>query len=644
MKYKSIITLLLALGIFFPKAQVLMQALEAPDIEPVVPSGWSAEISSVRYLASVYDNDYYPLNSLDLTTQPATAQVGARASDGVNDPLLNYQGVIGTFSTTSSLHMPTKENAFEQRVYYAGTLKLNKTNASAPSINIPSVLATATIPARYIKNSNQDEIVYLNAWFTDGTSASMVQTSNTEIPVFISSDKRLELVQLDMNNGIGRDGKGILLTTFSLTGSNSKMELRLLPGIPDRFADTKTSGIWEHDMFYMPITASDGKSWLSNNLGAGYSQLIEHDFYPLQQAKQMNDYKAYGSLFQWQRKSDGHELMNWTNYDAGVAKYGTAQTLANSWTNAGTNKMIKGGADYTWFNLNLIEDHTDYWGVNGQNDPCPAGYHVPKNEEWDAIKNAYKTTYGNGTNRDAGRIWNGDVLKFSTPGFYARGEKLHRLVSTETSEATTPYWASGGYSFPYRYKGGDLNTCFPTDKPYDESCFYNAKIPRYAAMAFLGDDSQRDNPRRLWHIYNESQLLTSWVERISRGIRGPEVWTRTPNHRDMSSDNSGLQEIAVCEDWAPNGCRVLRDILARPVGQIVSLGTVYMDPAIVYLGGEPTGKPVTYDRRNWYLNAQGIYMYYSYGDPYDDYEFAITIYNNASYRLSNGQAVRCIKN
>ena len=43
---------------------------------------------------------------------------------------------------------------------------------------------------------------------------------------------------------------------------------------------------------------------------------------PSQQATARNDYKAYGSLFQWGRKADGHELFDWTGATAGTAKHG----------------------------------------------------------------------------------------------------------------------------------------------------------------------------------------------------------------------------------------------------------------------------------------------------------------------------------
>ena len=47
-----------------------------------------------------------------------------------------------------------------------------------------------------------------------------------------------------------------------------------------------------------------------------------------------NDHLAYGSLFQWGRKADGHELINWTGNKNGTKKYGHTQTKSNDPSNS----------------------------------------------------------------------------------------------------------------------------------------------------------------------------------------------------------------------------------------------------------------------------------------------------------------------
>ncbi len=81
-----------------------------------------------------------------------------------------------------------------------------------------------------------------------------------------------------------------------------------MTGIPDR-----EFGDGAHDFLYLPVVAEDGNTWLNNNLGADYSNVNHASFNPTQQATAFDDHLAYGSLYQWGRFSDGHELITWTS-------------------------------------------------------------------------------------------------------------------------------------------------------------------------------------------------------------------------------------------------------------------------------------------------------------------------------------------
>ena len=96
---------------------------------------------------------------------------------------------------------------------------------------------------------------------------------------------------------------------FQLNGSSKgNVDLQVIGGVPDRnFADAN------HQFVYIPVTSAGGETWLNNNLGAHYANLNHASFSPLTQASASTDYNAYGSLFQWGRYSDGHELINWTS-------------------------------------------------------------------------------------------------------------------------------------------------------------------------------------------------------------------------------------------------------------------------------------------------------------------------------------------
>src|ERR1035437_8429 len=69
---------------------------------------------------------------------------------------------------------------------------------------------------------------------------------------------------------------------------------------------------------YITVLAEDGKIWLDRNLGA------------TQVATAFNDYQAYGSLFQWGRTADGHQLITHTSATAATPVNGNTSTLSSS--------------------------------------------------------------------------------------------------------------------------------------------------------------------------------------------------------------------------------------------------------------------------------------------------------------------------
>lgn len=401
------------------KAQLLLEALDAPLQEKfTVPQTWSMEVNNnaPRYLASVYDNNYLPMNANDLRTQPATASTTASAPDATNDPLLNYQGRIGSYSNNGALQRLDIDQAFEKRLY-AVNVKFTPRAGSTEPINIPSTLAEAVIPARYLKNTNQDVRVSLKAWF-GGDSNSWKPTTSTEVTAYIVADREVELIQLDMNQGIGQDGKGILLTIFDVAGA--PLELRLLPGVPDKYAGKKTNSyvaqganLYEHDMFYMPVNAPAGGTWLSYDLGAYTTNLKHPDFYPL--AKDRLTHLSAGSLYQWGRDSDGHELRE--NPTSTNPKYGTTATISTGIT-PGHSQVITGKTPTyeTWFDVDKMEEREKalwlserksyLWDMeNSLHLPCPEGYNISKSnnlyrDRWRSDDNYTGTPWADSFHRD----------------------------------------------------------------------------------------------------------------------------------------------------------------------------------------------------------------------------------------------------
>lgn len=369
--------------------------------ENIAPLPENIILSAVSpyFIASIYDQDYLPYTLPTIAAELPSGPSSETADGVVEATTINIQGKLTTAGVT---------------------IKIPYTVVNA-SVNLPAYSQIISIPSAYTEDGIGREIQ-----FSYVAAILPVGTSNIEARIQ-TLEGTLNIKKLDLQTGLGNDNLGILLAQFAYAIDNnnglSSFEVRAITGIPDRnISDVN------HMMFYLPIIGIDGNTWLNNNLGADYSNTAKPVFNPGQQATSHDDWKAYGSLFQWGRFSDGHELMNWTDSTTGTVVNGTTTLLASTDTPGHSLFIANENHPADWrssLNNNLWQ------GVNGINNPCPVGYRLPTHLEW------LQNFSGPNGITSVGYSASNSIFKFSFTGFrhYIDG-------SLNSTGQVSSYWSS----------------------------------------------------------------------------------------------------------------------------------------------------------------------------------------------------------
>ncbi|WP_396162178.1 hypothetical protein [Flavobacterium sp.] len=103
-----------------------------------------------------------------------------------------------------------------------------------------------------------------------------------------------------------------------------------------------------------------GRIWMDRNLGA------------TQVATSSIDTNAYGDLYQWGRGADGHQCRT----SSVTSSLSSVDQPAH-----GSYILTPNSSPYDWRN----PQNSNLWqGVSGMNNPCPSGYRLPTEVEWEA--------------------------------------------------------------------------------------------------------------------------------------------------------------------------------------------------------------------------------------------------------------------
>ncbi len=164
-----------------------------------------------------------------------------------------------------------------------------------------------------------------------------------------------------------------------------------------------------------------GRTWMDRNLGAS------------RRATSSTDSQAYGDLYQWGRAADGHQRRNSP----------TTSTLSSTNQPGHGSFILAPNSPWDW----RSPQNNNLWlGVNGINNPCPSGYRLPTEAEWNAERNSW------GSNNESGafnsplrlpvagsrRSSSGSLDDVGSFGFYWSGTadgSLSRRLSFSSSSA-----------------------------------------------------------------------------------------------------------------------------------------------------------------------------------------------------------------
>jgi uncharacterized protein (TIGR02145 family) len=171
-----------------------------------------------------------------------------------------------------------------------------------------------------------------------------------------------------------------------------------------------------------PVT---GKTWMDRNLGASRA------------ATSSTDASAYGDLYQWGRRSDGHQCRN----------SATTSSLSSTDQPANGNFILAPNTPSDWRspqNINLWQ------GVNGVNNPCPSGYRLPTDNELDQERWIWSS------NTSAGAI--ASPLKLPMAGYRSFSNGSLSNVGTDGRYWSSTVSSTGSRRLDFNSIGTGMNT------------------------------------------------------------------------------------------------------------------------------------------------------------------------------------------
>ncbi len=237
---------------------------------------------------------------------------------------------------------------------------------------------------------------------TPNSSAALDITSTTKglLPPRMTAAQR---------NAIATPAQGLIIYCTNC-GANGEAQLYNGTAWVNLVGGTATWGCGDSETFtyngssvtYGTVIGANSKCWLDRNLGA------------TQVATSSSHSASYGDLFQWGRGTDGHQ-----------SRTSSTTTTLSTTDQPGHDDFIVNTnfSPYDWRN----PQNTNLWqGVNGTNNPCPSGYRLPTETEWNTERTSWSTSDTAGAFASPLKLTvtgnrnhnNGNLMQTGVAGFY----------------------------------------------------------------------------------------------------------------------------------------------------------------------------------------------------------------------------------
>ena len=295
-------------------------------------------------------------------------------STSQNPTITNNQGITndgnGTGSFSSSLTGLTANTSFYVRAYATNAIGTGYGEQLAFTTEqpiLPTVFTTSLSNVTYNSATGGGNVI-----FDGGTNVTTrgVVWSTSHNPTITN------------NQGITNDGSGTGSFSSSLTELNENTTYYVRAYATNSVGTSYGNHGFITTLHSNPchgvtppvgygVVGSSGKCWLDRNIGAG------------RVAVSSTDEQAYGDWYQWGRGSDGHQIR--TSWATDI--------LSSSNTPGHGNFILANSSPYDWRN----PQNNNLWqGVNGINNPCPFGYRLPTEAEWNAERLSWSSDNADG--------------------------------------------------------------------------------------------------------------------------------------------------------------------------------------------------------------------------------------------------------